>query len=84
MLAYTADALRSFNSNDLRPVRSVLKTILVLGSGDGLRTRDEPALLQDAVGKQPNVSVNKQNAGLLIGLRNRCRNFDQSLFPTQF
>ena len=34
------------------------------------RTRARPALLQDAVDKQPNVNVNKQNDGFLIGLLN--------------
>ena len=68
MLAYAADALRSLNSSDLRPVRSVRKTIFSLRLWR--RTRARPALLQDAVGKQPNVNVNKQNDGLLIGLLN--------------
>ena len=65
MLAYTADALLSINSADLRPVRAVRKAIFSLRLWR--RTRAKPAE-RDIGSKQSNV--NKPCDGILVGLLN--------------
>jgi len=71
MLAYTADALLSINSVDLRPVRPVRKAIFSCGLWR--RTLARPALScggGSSEGGSKQSSVNKRCDGILVGLLN--------------